>query len=378
MSMTVRTPALALLQQADHGDLRDSVRRFLEKRCDEAAIRKAMDSELGHDPSTWRQLAEQLGVVGVDVPELFGGAGGSLADLSVVAQEIGRTVAPLPYLSTAVLTVGALLGSADEDACRRWLPSLCDGTILGAVAAAADDGSWSCPPVDAVPGPSGWRLSGHASFVMGGEQADLLLIAARTAGALSLFAVSGDAEGLSREPMRTLDLTRRLAELRLNDVSAALVGVEGHARSVLEGARMRALAAIASEQLGGAERSLEMAVDYARQRIQFGRPIGSFQAIKHRCAEMALRIDEAESAVAWIRAASLDDGADIGLAVLAAASTCGDAFVFCSAESIQVHGGIGFTWEHPAHLYFRRARSDALLLGSPAEHREALFQRLGV
>ena len=214
--------------------------------------------------------------------------------------------------------------------------------------------------------------------MLDGAAADLLLVVARSAGGLSLFSVDGGAAGVTRTPLRTLDLTRRQARIALDAAPARLIGAEGDAEALLPRVLDRVAVALACEQVGGAQRTLEMAVEHAKRRMQFGRPIGSFQAVKHTCADMAQQVEGARSAAAWAVSASADDSPELPVAASMAKVRCSEAFLFTAAENIQVHGGIGFTWEHPAHLYFRRAHSSALLFGDPAHHRELLLQRLGV
>lgn len=360
-------------------ELRSALRSFLGRRTDESEVRRLMETATGHDPAVWQQLADQLGVLGIDIAEELGGSGGSLRDLAVVLEELGRAGVCLPYFSTVVLAAGALLLGDDEAARKQYLPALAGGTMLATLAVAEADGSWelSRTATLARPGPGErWYLTGTKSFVLDGVLADLLLVVAWTDEGASLFAVDGDAPGLERSAMPTLDPTRKLAQLVLSDVPARLVGGEGSAGPLLTRVLDRAVVCLAAEQLGGAQRTLDMAVGYAKTRLQFGRPIGSFQAVKHRCADMAMKVDAARTAVAWAVAAAADDTPEFPVAAAMAGVVCSEAFLFSAAENVQVHGGIGFTWEHPAHLYFRRAHSSALLFGDSTSHREELLQRL--
>ena len=262
----------------------------------------------------------------------------------------------------------------------KHLPGIASGSTLATLAVAEGAGTWDSVDLRTTARrvDSGWRLDGTKSFVLDGLVADLVLVAAHSPAGLSLFAVEGHASGLLRSSMRTLDQTRKQAHLELRDVPGRLLGPEGSAAVLLEKVKDRAVVALACEQLGVAARCLEMAVAYAKERVQFGRSIGSFQAIKHRCADMAQQVEAARSAVAWAVACAADGSPDLPVAASMAGLCASEAAVFTAAENIQVHGGIGFTWEHPAHLYFRRARSSALLLDDPAVHRRRLLQRLGV
>lgn len=366
----------------DAEELRQVVRAFLERTSPESEVRRLMETPQGYDPAVWRRLAGELGLTGLGVPEEFGGAGGGFYEIATVLEEMGRALTCAPYFSTIVLAAGALLGSGDADACRAYLPGIAAGETIATLALAEGTAPWDDPAaigMAATPAAGGWELTGTKLFVLDGAVAGLVLVAARTgpgAGDIGLFAVNGDAPGLRRTAMATLDPTRKQARLELSAVPARPVGKPGEAWPVIERVLDLAAVGLACEQTGGAERVLEMAVAYARSRIQFARPIGSFQAIKHRCADMALGVDAARSAAALGTWAAATGDAELPLAAAAAKIRCSEAFVFAAAENVQVHGGIGFTWEHPAHLYFRRAKSGALLFGDADHHRDRLVQRL--
>jgi alkylation response protein AidB-like acyl-CoA dehydrogenase len=355
------------------------VRRFLEERSPEAEVRRLMETDAGYDAGVWAQMAGQLGLQGLIVPEEHGGSGFSFLELTVVLEQMGAALLCAPYFSTVVLATGALLHSGDEAAQKEHLPAIAAGELIATLAVTEEDGRWD---VDAVacraePVDGGWALTGTKSYVLDGHVAGLLLVAARTDAGLSLFAVDGGAAGLERTLLTTLDLTRKLARVELRGVRATLVGEEGGAGATLATVLDLAAVGLAAEQVGGAQRCLDMSVAYAKERIQFGRPIGSFQAVKHKCADMLVAVESAKSAAyyaGWC-AAELDE--DLPVAAAMAKAFCSEASFSAAAETIQVHGGIGFTWEHPAHLYFKRAKSAELLFGDPAHHRELLAQRLG-
>jgi alkylation response protein AidB-like acyl-CoA dehydrogenase len=355
------------------------VTKFLAERCDQTEVRRLMDDDLGYDPGVWSQASEQLGLAGLDVPEKYGGSGAGFREMAVVTEALGGSLGCLPFYATSVLAVGALLAADDEEAREGYLPGIAAGRTIATVAA-AETGTSSVSDVrtSAELEDSGFALTGSKCFVVDGCAADLLLVVAQSPAGLSLFAVPGDAPGLSRTAMPTLDPTRKLARLTLDRAPARLIGPEGSAPAMLERLRDRAALAMACEQLGVASRALSMAVAYAKTRMQFGRPIGSFQAVKHRCVDMAQRIEAARSATQWAVAALAEKSENVGIATALASVCSTDAAVFATAENVQVHGGIGFTWEHPAHLYFRRARSSALLHGSADDARELLLRRLGV
>ena len=285
-----------------------------------------------------------------------------------------------PFFSSAVLAAQALLTTDDEEAKKELLPGIASGETIATLAFTEDSGRWDIDGVsmEATKSGDGWTLSGSKMFVLDGHTANLVLVAAKAAGGLSLFAVEGEASGLTRTPLTTMDQTRKQARLEFSSTPARLIAAEGALAGSLPKVLDLAAIALASEQVGGAQKCLETSVEYAKTRIQFGRPIGSFQAIKHKCADMLLEVESAKSA-AYYGAWSVDDGSDeVPVVASLAKSYCSEAYFHAAAENIQIHGGIGFTWEHDAHLYFKRAKSSELLFGDPAYHRELLAQRIGL
>ena len=361
-------------------ELRRMVRRFLEEKSPETEVRRLMATTEGYDEGVWRQMADQLGLQAMIIPESHGGAGFSYVELEVVLEEMGAALLCAPYFSTVALATNALLNSNDEVAMKQWLPSIASGDTIATLAITEDSGRWELDAVTTSAKKSGdaWTLSGHKSYVLDGHIAGLILVAARTPAGLSLFAVEADAAGLTKTPLATMDQTRKQARLEFADTPAALVGRDGDAAPGLERTLQLAAVALAAEQVGGAQRVLDNAVDYAKNRMQFGRPIGTFQAVKHHCANMLLQVESAKSAAYYGAWAAATDDDELALAASLAKSYCSEAYFHCAAENIQIHGGIGFTWEHHAHLYFKRAKSSELLLGDPAYHRELLAQRLGI
>jgi alkylation response protein AidB-like acyl-CoA dehydrogenase len=263
---------------------------------------------------------------------------------------------------------------------RDLLPGLAGGATVGTLAWTEEDGRWDPAGIAmaARPDGDGWVLEGAKSFVLDGHTADLVLVAARTGTGLSLFSVDGGAAGLTRAWLPTLDQTRRLARLEFTGVRARLVGAEGAAGDVLARTLDQAAVALAAEQLGGSQRVLEMSVEYAKVRRQFGRPIGGFQAVKHKCADMLIGVESSRSAVLHAAAVIDADPPDRPEVASLAKSYCSETYFAAAAENIQIHGGIGFTWEHDAHLYFKRAASSRLFLGDPAHHRERIARRIGL
>jgi alkylation response protein AidB-like acyl-CoA dehydrogenase len=360
--------------------LRDSVRRFMADQAPLKRVRELMETEDGTDMSVWEQAGRQLGLQGLAIPEEYGGAGFSFAEQAIVLEEMGAALYGGPYLASAVLAATALLASPDEQARRHLLPDIASGETIATLAFTEDDGSWDPGAIrlSAVADGPGWKLDGHKSFVLNGGTAGLILVAAATDGGLSLFAVEGDADGLRRTALPTLDQTRKLARLEFTGVSGRLIGSPGDAAAVLDRTLDVAAIALAAEQLGGAQQALDMAVEYAKIRHQFGRAIGSFQAIKHRCADLLLEVESLRSAVGYAAAAVAEGSEEIPVLASLVKAYASETYFHVTAENIQIHGGIGFTWEHDAHLYFKRAKSSELFLGDGSYHRERLAARIGL
>lgn len=363
----------------EHLELRRSVRDFLRDVSPESEVRRLMDTPEGHDRRVWTRLCSELGLAGLAVPEEHGGSGCGPVEIGVVMEELGRSLACLPFLSTAVLATTALLLSGDEALCKELLPGMASGETLGTVAVAEQSGRWDPKEIrtTAVRVPTGWQVTGEKCFVLDGCTADVVLVLVRDdAGGLSLFVVAGSAG--TWEAMPTLDPTRKQARVVFDGAPARLVGELGSGAGLLDDLRDHALVSLAAEQVGGAERCLEMAVEHARTRVQFGRPIGSFQAVKHRCADVLVGISGARSAAYYGLWAAAHAPGELPVAARLAGTWSSDAYVYAAGENVHLHGGMGFTWEHMAHLHFRRARSSQLLLGDPVEHRELLAQHLGI
>jgi alkylation response protein AidB-like acyl-CoA dehydrogenase len=360
-------------------ELRRVVRRFLRDKSPEPEVRRLMETAEGYDTAVWKQMAGQLGLQGIAIPEEFGGAGFTYVELIVVLEEMGRALLCAPYFSTVALAATLLLASGDEGAKAQYLPGLAAGNSIGTVALAEATGRWDEAGVSLAASGSGdsWSLTGEKLYVLDGHIADLILVAARTAAGVSVFAVAADAAGLGRESLLTMDQTRKQARLTFEDTPARLVGTDGAGWAAISKMLDLAVVALAAEQVGGAQFVLEMAVEYAKNRVQFGRPIGSFQAIKHKCADLLLEVESAKSAAYYAGWAAADDSDELPIVASLAKSYCSEAYFHATAENIQIHGGIGFTWEHPAHLYFKRAKSSELLFGDPSYHRELVARRVG-
>jgi len=321
-----------------------------------------------------------MGLQGLHIPEEFGGSGYSQIELGVVLEEMGRSLLCAPFFSTVVLAANTLLQSGDDDAKAAHLPGIAAGETIAALAFTEPSGKWDEAGITMAATQTGddWTLSGDKSFVLDGHVASLIIVAARTDAGVSLFAVDGDASGLERTPLSTMDQTRKQAKLTFTDTPATLIGTDGGGWDVLSTVLDLAAVSLAAEQVGGAQFVLDMAVQYAKDRVQFGRPIGSFQAIKHKCADMLLEVESAKSAAYYGMWCASEMNDELPSVASLAKAYCSEAYFHATAENIQIHGGIGFTWEHPAHLYFKRAKSSELLFGDPTYHRELLAQRIGI
>jgi alkylation response protein AidB-like acyl-CoA dehydrogenase len=364
----------------EQDELRKMVRRFLEEKSPESEVRRLMATTEGYDPAVWAQMANELALQGLGIPEEYGGQGYGPVELYVVFEEMGAALLCSPYFSTVALAANALLLVGDDESKIDYLPGIASGETIATVALTDDAGRWDLATTSTTARREGdgFVLSGVRNYVTDGSTATLLLVPAITDAGLSLFAIDGDARGVSREALATMDQTRKQSRIVFDDAPARLVGADGGALEGLEATSQIAAAALAAEQVGGAQRVLDSSVEYAKNRVQFGRPIGSFQAIKHKCADMLLDVESAKSAAYYAAWAAQQRNDELPIAASLAKSFCSEAYFHCAAENIQIHGGIGFTWEHPAHLYFKRAKSSELFLGDPAYHRELLAQRLGI
>lgn len=368
--------------------IRDSAESFLADASPSSAVRAAMAAG-GHDLALWQRIRDELGWQALLVPEAHGGLGLGFVELAIVQEQLGRRLASLPFFaSTLAVCALRVLGSEEQQA--RWLPGLAEGSLSATLALGAEGApEASAVQVQVRPEGDGFVLDGRLRPVLDGHSADLLLIPARLVGSrgeegICLFAVPSASEGLQRRALPTLDQTRQLAEVELNGLylpADALLGELGSAWPQLEKVLQLAAVTLAAEQVGGAQQALDLTVAYTQERRQFGRPVGSFQALKHRMADMMLQVECARSALyyaACVAQEALDEQGDKQLATelpqaaALAKSQASEAFFHCAAESIQLHGGVGFTWEYDPHLYFKRARASESLFGTPAWHRERI------
>ncbi|BBW99155.1 MULTISPECIES: acyl-CoA dehydrogenase family protein [Mycolicibacterium] len=357
--------------------LQQLVRKFCEAKSPVAEVRRLMDTEAGFDPAVWHQLGSELGLQSLAIPERFGGAGFSLVELCLAMEEMGRALLCAPFLSSIVLGANVILVGGTEDNRERLLPAIASGDLRAALAFAERTDAWAPYDIatEAIVDGAQYRLHGAKTLVVDGHTAQLIIVSARRpgTGAVSLFTVdASNAEGLRRTSLPTLDQTRKLAELRFEGTPAQLLGgPDDDGAAALRRTLQRAAVCLAAEQLGGAAHCLDASVEYAKMRTQFGRPIGSFQAIKHRCADMLLDVESARSA-AYSAMASAADDTDVALASSLAHAYCSEVFSRSAGAMVQIHGGVGYTWEHDAHLYLKRAKASEALLGGIDYHRDVV------
>jgi alkylation response protein AidB-like acyl-CoA dehydrogenase len=355
----------------EQAQLLSAVKKFAAENFDEQAIRRLMESDPPFDPAVWGRLGAELGVLGLSVPEDDGGVGGTLVDQAVAVEVLGATLATGPLFGTVYLTIPALVAASAGPVRDGVLAELVEGRRTAAFAVPDRAGSFDSGLITVRTSGSGdaLTLSGTVDRVVDGGVADDLLVAAEGADGIALYAVEATASGVERTPLATLDLTRQQATIRFTDAPARLVADSGEAARVIEHALHVGSVLLAVEQVGAAQHLLDLAVEYAKSRLQFGRPIGSFQAVKHRLADVMVDIEHARSAAYHAIWALTDGSDDAALAASIAQATASAAFVRAATDAIQTLGGIGFTWEHQAHLYFKRATTDAALLGSAEQHR---------
>lgn len=345
------------------------VRRLLGARCSEADTRRIMASEDGFDRELWKALGD-AGLTGLIVAPRFGGIGAGPVELELIMEEAGAALLGPAFLSSAVLAAGLLSCAEDEATSARLLPAIASGERIATVALTGPTGRWQPEDVSIVARPSGarWTLRGTASFVTAANVADILLVVARKDDGLAGFEVDPNGSTLRIEPLHSFDPTMRLFRIEFDDTPATFI--EGADAAAIDRMMDVARIALAGEQVGGARRIFHMTIDYVKSRVQFGRPVGGFQAIKHMAADLFLEVESATSAARAAAMALAGRRPDAPALINLAAFACADTFSQVAAQAIQMHGGIAFTWEHPAHLYLRRARADAQFLGSPSTYRE--------
>jgi alkylation response protein AidB-like acyl-CoA dehydrogenase len=366
-------------------ELRQTVRRFLEDKSPSAEVRRLMETTEGYDQGVWKQMGQELGLQGLHLPEAYGGQGFTFVELAIVLEEMGRVLLCAPYFSTVVLAANVIMNAGTDEQQGALLPGIASGETIAALAFTEPNGKWDASGItmEARQDGDGYVLDGTKMFVIDGHTANKIVVVARAAGTsgedgIGFFTVDGDAAGLTRTPLATMDQTRKQAKLDFSGVKAQPLGSPGSGWAALSKTLDQAAVGLSNEMVGGAQRVLDMSVEYAKVRVQFGRPIGSFQAIKHKCADMLLEVESAKSAAYYSAWAAAEDNEELPVVASLAKAYCSDAYFHAAAENIQIHGGIGFTWEHDAHLYFKRAKSSELLFGDATYHRELLAQRIGI
>ena len=358
--------------------LRDEARKFLAEKCPPKAVRAVLDGKAPYDRDLWKGLAE-LGFLGVAIPEAYGGAGAGHLELCVIAEEMGRALAPVPFSSTVYLAAEAILLTGSEAQKQKWLPRIASGEAIGTLALFEGKGNPS-PQAVRLAAPGGY-LNGVKKPVSDGAIADFAIVAARTASSgrdtdISLFLIDMKTDGVETKALNNVDPTRGQAESVFRNCKAEPLGATGEGWSVVSQVLDRAAVLLSFEQVGGADRALEMGRDYALDRIAFGRPIGSFQAIKHMLADMYVSATLARSNCYYGAWALSTNASELPEAAAAARISATQAFQHCAKNNIQVHGGMGFTWEFDCHLYYRRANATALSLGSMSYWEDALIDRM--
>jgi alkylation response protein AidB-like acyl-CoA dehydrogenase len=367
--------------------LRQSARSFLANESPMTYVRQMMEDERGFTDAQWKKMAE-LGWMGLLLPEQYGGSGLDFVDLVVVLEEMGRVVLPGPFFSTVILGGVTLLEGGSEPQKKDLLPKLAEGKLRVTLAQLEPNARWDAEGVqlEAKKDGAGWKLSGTKLFVPDAHIADRLIVAARAPGSkgaegVTLFLVDAKAAGVKTTLLKTMDQTRKLCEVVLDGVAVgadAVLGTAGEGWKLLDRVVDRGKVGISAEMCGGAQKVLEMSVDYAKVREQFGRPIGSFQAIQHKCANMLVEVESSKSATYYAAWAVANDVPEAPLAAAMAKAYTSDAYRHTAGEGIQIHGGIGFTWEHDMHIYFKRAKSSEVTFGDATWNREIVAQLIGL
>jgi alkylation response protein AidB-like acyl-CoA dehydrogenase len=366
-------------------EFRSVLRRFLEDKSPPSVVRRLMETDAGWDRASWRDLNQQLGLTAVHIPEAYGGQGFGFVELGVVLEEMGRALLCAPFFASTVLATTAIINAGTEAQKRGLLPTIADGDTIATLAFTEPNGRWDETGIETTATPSGgrFRLDGVKSFVLDGHTADLIVAVARRPGSvgedgLSFFTVPADAPGLTRRALRVLDPTRKQARLEFRSVEAQLLGTEGAAAAPFAKTMTQAAVCLANEMVGGAERLRLSALDYANLRVQFGRAIASFQSMKHKQADMLVDVELAKSAAYVAAAAAADDDPDLPALASLAKAAASEAYMQTAIHTIQIHGGIGFTWDNDTHLWFKRAKSSEVFLGDPTWHRELMMRAWNV
>ncbi|HTB47635.1 MAG TPA: acyl-CoA dehydrogenase family protein [Acetobacteraceae bacterium] len=370
---------------AEQEEFRSVLRRFLEDKSPPTVVRRLMETEAGWDRASWRDLNQQLGLSAVHIPEAYGGQGFGFVELGIVLEEMGRALLCAPFFASTVLAATAIMNAGTEAQKRALLPPIADADCIATLAFTEPNGRWDTSGVETTATPDGGKflLDGVKSFVLDGHTADLIVVLARRPGSngddgLSFFTVRGDAPGLTRRALKVVDPTRKQARLDFASVEAELLGEEGGGAGPFARTMTQAAVCLANEMVGGAERLRQSALDYANLRVQFGRSIASFQSMKHKQADMLVDVELAKSAAYYAAAAAADDDPELPAVASLAKACAADAYMQTAIHTIQIHGGIGFTWDNDTHLWFKRAKSSEVFLGDPTWHRELMMRAWNV
>lgn len=362
-------------------EFRSILRRFLEAQSKPADVRRLMETEAGFERDRWKKLNQELGLTAIAIPEAYGGQGFGCTELAIVLEEMGRALLCAPYFSSVVLAATAIMNAGTDAQKRKLLPAIAAGDTIATLASTEDSGLWDGASVTmtGTPSGSGYKLDGVKSFVLDGHTADLIVVLARSPGSngsegLSLFTVAANAPGLERQPLKTMDPTRKLARLTFKSVEAELLGDAGKAAAPFAKTMTLATACLANEMVGGAEKLRESSLEYAQMRMQFGRAIASFQSMKHKSADMLVDVELAKSAAYYAAAAVDENDADVATTASLAKASAAEAYMQTAIHAVQIRGGIGFTWDDDTHLWFKRAKSSEVLLGDANYHRELMMQ----
>jgi len=370
---------------SEQEEFRSVLRRFLEEKSPPTVVRRLMETEAGWERESWHEINQLLGLTGVHIPEAYGGQGFGFVELGIVLEEMGRALLCAPYFASTVLAATAIMNAGTEAQKRELLPDIAAGDTVATLAFTEPNGRWDAEGIATTATPAGgkFRLDGVKSFVLDGHTADLIVVLGRRPRStgdegLSFFTVPGDAPGLMRRALKVMDPTRKQAWLEFRSVEAALLGAEGGGAAPFTKTLTLAAVCLANEMVGGAERLRQSALDYANLRVQFGRAIASFQSMKHKQADMLVDVELAKSAAYAAASAADDDDADLPALASLAKACASDAYMQTAIHTIQIHGGIGFTWDNDTHLWFKRAKSSEVFLGDPTYHRELMMRAWGV
>jgi alkylation response protein AidB-like acyl-CoA dehydrogenase len=361
---------------SEQEEFRSVLRRFLEEKSPPSAVRRLMETEAGWDRDGWREINQQLGLTAVHIPEAYGGQGFGFVELGIVLEEMGRALLCAPYFASAVLAATAIMNAGTEGQKRALLPDIANGETIATLAFTEPNGRWDVGGIEARASKANgsFQIDGVKSFVLDGHSADVIVVAANSDKGVSFFTVHGDAPGLTRRALKVLDPTRKLARLEFRGVTAELLGEEGGGAAPFARTMMQAAVCLANEMVGGAEKLRQSALDYANLRVQFGRTIASFQSMKHKQADMLVDVELAKSAAYCAAQAAAEDDAELPALASLAKACAADAYIQTAIHTIQIHGGIGFTWDNDTHLWFKRAKSSEAFLGDPTYHRELMMQ----